>query len=372
MTVSNKLSIKNFRLQPADSDFLDRKIGAKGEVFYDNTSNTIRVFDGAAQGGKSLAKTDLSNVSNADFLSKANAAGVGGGGGAGNSFTTIAIAGQSNVVADAAADTLTLVAGSGLSITTNASTDTITFTPGNTFGRISVAGQSDVLASSAGDNLNIVAGTNVTITTDPALNTVTINSVGAGGASNSFSTISVSGQTNVVADSTTDTLTLVAGTGMTITTNATSDTITFTSASGVTNFSDTTDANNAGLTIDEVYLPAITMLNVSNSGSAAYLFDQYSGNNPTIYAVGGFTIGFKLNVSGHPFLIQDGAGNNYNTGLVHVSTTGTVVTGSAAQGQVSGTLYWKIPASISGTYRYQCSIHAPMVGAIGVKNIVSL
>lgn len=372
MSVLNKISIKNLRLQPADSDFLDRKIGFKGEVFYDNLSNSIRIYDGTGQGGKTLAKSDLSNVTNADFLSKANAAGVAGGGGAGNSFTNISVAGQSNIVADAGADTLTLVAGSGLSITTNSSTDTITFTPGNTFGRIQVTGQSDVVASNAGDNLNIVAGTNVTITTDPALNTVTINSVGAGGASNSFSTIAVAGQTNVVADSTTDTLTLVAGTGMTITTNASTDTITLTSSSGVTNFSQMTDANNAGLTIDEIYLPAITVLNVSASGNTAYLFDQYGGNNPTVYAVGGFTIAFKLNISGHPFLIQDPTGNNYNTGLVHVSTTGTVVTGSAAQGQVSGTLYWKVPSSISGNYRYQCSIHAPMVGAVSIKNIVSL
>ncbi len=41
-------------------------------------------------------------------------------------FSTIAVAGQSNVVADAASDTLTLVAGSNVTITTNATTDTIT------------------------------------------------------------------------------------------------------------------------------------------------------------------------------------------------------------------------------------------------------
>jgi len=43
-----------------------------------------------------------------------------------NLFSTIAVAGQSNVVADTTSDTLTLVAGSGIAITTNASTDTIT------------------------------------------------------------------------------------------------------------------------------------------------------------------------------------------------------------------------------------------------------
>jgi hypothetical protein len=42
-----------------------------------------------------------------------------------------------------------------------------------------------------------------------------------------FSTIAVAGQANVVADSTTDTLTIVAGTNVTITTNATADSVTF-------------------------------------------------------------------------------------------------------------------------------------------------
>lgn len=47
-----------------------------------------------------------------------------------------------------------------------------------------------------------------------------------------FKTIRVAGQSNVVADSNTDTLTLVAGTNMTITTNASGDTITFAASGG--------------------------------------------------------------------------------------------------------------------------------------------
>jgi hypothetical protein len=47
-----------------------------------------------------------------------------------------------------------------------------------------------------------------------------------------FSTIAVSGQSDVVADTTTDTLTFVAGSNMTITTTAGSDTITFASSGG--------------------------------------------------------------------------------------------------------------------------------------------
>ena len=49
-------------------------------------------------------------------------------GGAANAFSTLAVAGQSNVVADAETDTLTLAAGTGMTLTTDASTDTITFT----------------------------------------------------------------------------------------------------------------------------------------------------------------------------------------------------------------------------------------------------
>ena len=55
---------------------------------------------------------------------------------------------------------------------------------------------------------------------------------GGGGSSNSFETIAVSGQSDVVADSATDTLTLVAGSNMTITTNASGDSVTFASSGG--------------------------------------------------------------------------------------------------------------------------------------------
>jgi plastocyanin len=114
------------------------------------------------------------------------------------------------------------------------------------------------------------------------------------------------------------------------------------------------------------------MLNVTNSGASAYLFtNQYGGGNPTIYAISGTTIAFNLNVAGHPFLIRF-SGANYDTGLIHVSTTGTISTGSMAQGKTSGTLYWQVPYSISGNYGYLCSFHSGMTGTITVKDIATL
>jgi plastocyanin len=242
------------------------------------------------------------------------------------------------------------------------------------FSTIEVAGQPEVVANSGEETLTVVAGTNITITTNNTAKSLTINSTAEGGggvASNSFSTISVTGQNNVVADSSTDILTLIAGTGITVTTNATNDSITINNST--TAFSNLTDVTTASLTVDKFYLPAMTMLDVTNSGASAYRFDQYgSSDNPTIYAITGTTIAFDLNATGHPFLIQTPSGVNYNTGLVHVTPAGVVTTGAAAQGKDSGTLYWKVPTDISGGYRYQCSIHAPMVGSITVKTINTL
>ena len=675
------LALDALRIIPRDTDFLDRRMGSRGEIFYDRTANTLRLYDGATASGINLAKDDLTNVSNTDFLAKATSAGFSGGvqtGVAGriayypsngsqvndlaeltwlddstntlvlsgviditgqknrirfhwdayadliaevspvnyhgmvahvhdtgklyyahngawvpvaaesslpNTFSTIVVAGQSSVIADSIADTLTLVAGSNITITTNAGTDTITinsttstgsitfvgttidsadssaitFTPtvafdsdvvvGNeivfadgsrqatsavgvpgptgpqgptgasgagtgdvlssgggyvdnaiirydgttgtiiqnssatisdaglltatnfsgggaaltalnatqltsgtvpdarfpatlpavsganltalpatlpaasgvnltalnateltsgtvpvlrlgasgtrnattylrgdntwaavsgggssdSFATIAVAGQSSVVADSATDTLTLVAGTGITITTDAGTDTVTITNSGTN--QNTFSTIAVAGQSSVIADSATDTLTIAAGTGISITTTDGTDTVTITStvSSGATAFTGLTDRSN--LTVDQFYLPAITRLDVTaNVGNTAYRFDQYGAtDDPTIYAINATTIAFNLTGAGsHPFLIQDNTGTNYNTGLVHVTTGGTVTTGASAQGQTSGTLYWKIPDSISGNYRYQCQSHASMVGTITIKNFGSI
>jgi hypothetical protein len=69
------------RIIPRDAGFLNRNSGTRGEIFYDQAANTLRIYNGSTVGGVSLAKSDLTNVSNSDFLTKANLAGVSGGGG---------------------------------------------------------------------------------------------------------------------------------------------------------------------------------------------------------------------------------------------------------------------------------------------------
>jgi len=394
-----------------------------GQVLKWNGTNWVPASDVASGGGGTDADT-LDGLDSTYYLNFTNLSNKP------NIFNTIAVTGQSSVIADTANDTLTLTGSGGVSITTNSTTDSITISSvtygisaetatggvnlrltgsnsstddvklaagsnvtltrtdantitisasasggsaSNSFETISVAGQSNVVADSSTDTLTLVAGTGITITTDASSDSITITNSASGASA--FGTVAVAGQSNVVADSTNDTITLVAGTGISITTDSSSDTVTITNtvSAGATAFTGLSDVSTASLTIDKIYLPAISMLTVTNNGAVAYRFDQYgTTDDPTIYAINGTTIAFNLNVTGHPFLIQDSGGTNYNTGLVHVATNGTVATGSSAQGQTQGTLYWKIPSSISGNYRYQCGAHAGMVGTIVVKDFSTL
>lgn len=74
------------------------------------TGTTIQVAQAGASSSGYLSSTDWNT-----FNGKAS-----------NSFTTIAVATQSDIVADSATDTLTIAAGTGVSITTDALTDTLT------------------------------------------------------------------------------------------------------------------------------------------------------------------------------------------------------------------------------------------------------
>ena len=149
-----------------------------------------------------------------------------------NAFSNVAVTGQDTVAADGKTDTLNLAAGTGITITTDATTDTVTITSSvtapNTFGTIAVAGQNSVVADSTTDTLTLTAGTGITITTDDTTDTVTITNSATG--ANAFGNVAVAGQNTVAADSTNDTLTLAAGTGITITTNDTTDTVTITNS----------------------------------------------------------------------------------------------------------------------------------------------
>lgn len=395
----------------------------------DNTTQDILFEEGA---NVSLTRVDANTISISASLSGAGVA---------TSFSTIAISGQPNVIADSSADTLTLIAGTNISLVADGTNDTITINntqtvqQQNTFANIVVQAQPTITADIPADNLTLVGEGGITITTNATTDTVTFtgptvpatlddltdvqisvtptdgqvlkynaalaqwvpgtDNSGAGGtASNSFETISVAGQTSVIADSSTDTLTLVGAGGITITTDANSDTITLTGTPGASTLNDLTDVeiggvgNNLSLgqvlsydgvswknyptfTLDRLVLSAYTALDVVNNSLLSYRFTNFTGNtdNPTLYFKAGLTVAFNLNTlqGTHPFAILDQSGANYDTGLVHITRDGVVSTGASAQGKISGTLYWQIPRDTVGRYQYICTLHPAMVGNIFIE-----
>jgi len=115
-------------------------------------------------------------------------------------------------------------------------------------------------------------------------NNLTINSstgvldAQTGASVNCFSTIAISGQNSVTADSNNDTLTLAAGTGITLATNASSDTITINASGGGgsslqsrTTAQGSTSATHADGTAEDVDITAaktFALLKVETSAAA--------------------------------------------------------------------------------------------------------
>ena len=107
--------------------------GVQAAAFGDNVSNFTNDA-GYATGGGSASGTNTGDQ---------------------NLFSTIAVSGQSNVVADSASDTLNLVAGTNVTITTDAGTDSIT-----------------INASGGGAVDSVVSGTNISVDDTDAANPI--------------------------------------------------------------------------------------------------------------------------------------------------------------------------------------------------------
>jgi hypothetical protein len=154
-----------------------------------------------------IGATGFTNLTNATDIRGA----TGASGTTPNSFTTIAVTGQNNVVADQANDTLTLVAGANISITTDSNTDSVTISSNataaqNTFAVVT-GNAGTATADLPADTLAITGGTgistNATDTPDGLVITNTgVTSVVAGtgigvSASTGGVTISNNGVTTV-------------------------------------------------------------------------------------------------------------------------------------------------------------------------------
>ena len=143
------------------------------------------------------------------------------------------------------------------------------------------------------------------------------------------------------------------------------------SGGGSSTFATLTEIALADLDVHDIAVPATSVHVMTPNGSSSYRSDIHgTTDNPTIYVNAGETIAFDLTgVTGsHPFQIQTTSDAAYSTGLIHIATDGARTTGSSAQGKTTGTLYWKVPGSISGDYEYICTAHSSMKGTITIAD----
>jgi len=157
-----------------------------------------------------------------------------------------------------------------------------------------------------------------------------------------FGTIAVSGQTNVVAGTSSDTLTLAAGTNMTITTTPASKTVTFASTAGGGNVSNsgTPTLNQMAQWTDATHIQGVTTVPIAQggTGAATVAANTVFGNNTGSTAAPGFQ---TLTDSQVPDVLTLTRASNL--------TTNGIVTASSANGTLgSGSLTGDVTTSGAG------------------------
>ena len=200
-------------------------------------------------------------------------------------------------------------------ISQDSGTDTLAGVAMSTNGQLLIGGTSGPAAAT------LTAGNNVTITN--ADNAITLDVSAAGDA---FKTIAVSGEDDIVADGTADTLTLVGGTGTTITTNASSDTITIAAGANVVEINEYT--GNGSTT---AY--TLSSSTVSENELMVYMDGVYQHHNT--YAVSGTTLTFDTNVpNGAKVEVYHMRSVNISN-MVQSAVAGTLMDVSGATGDVT-------------------------------------
>ena len=221
---------------------------------------------------------------------------------------------------------------------------------------------------------NLTIGGDLTVSGNIVLDSISFDDINSNGSASFANNLSVTGNTTLTNVTASGVLSVTGNTTLSnLAVSGSANISTLTSTSGLLTSRTNIFVDGFAFSSNANVRTGVTTFAVVNSGSGAYLFDQYSGNNPDIYLHPGQTVSFNINASGHPFLIrQSNGGTLYNVGLTHVSTAGVVTTGSDAQAKQTGTLIWKVPSVLAGnTYVYQCQNHSVMVGNLIIQTTVS-
>ena len=209
--------------------------------------------------------------------------------------------GDTTTYAITSGDVLQIVSGTGISSNFTAKNVlTITNTAPNVTTNISITHNANNISvnSSDGTNGTVNAATTSLAGVMTSTDKTKLDGIATGAEvnQNAFSNIAVSGQTTVAADAKTDTLTLIAGNNIAITTNATNDSVTISNISlyATCATAAATAAKTASMTGFKLYTGAVVYIKFTYANTAA---------NPTlnINSTGAkpLTIGGVAMVSGH-------------------------------------------------------------------------
>jgi hypothetical protein len=129
----------------------------------------------------------------------------------------------------------------------------------------------------------------------------------------------------------------------------------------------------ATITIPTLNLPSNVAYNVAANGSGAYsITGSGIGENRNIgplYRGATYTFNLDTSLANHPFYITTDNGTGFVSGQ-YVGEYTTGVTGSRGNGQAGyNVLTFVVPQNAPDVLYYQCGNHAPMRGAITIKNL---
>ena len=333
--------------------------GWKKIIGEDHSLGDLGDVDMTVGGGPSDGQVIKWNAGNSAWEpANDDSSGGGGGGSTQNLFEGIS-ADTGSTTASAPTDVLTVAGGTNIS--TAIAGDTLTINMSGTLGDANqnaygVIGSDsgNKTASSTTATINIIGGTGISSAISGDNLTITNDSPNI--AQEVYETITGdSGSTT--AQLATSSLAISGGNG--ITTAVTSNTVTLNAdlyLSGSASANDNIIFN--GTSWDPVESPTIGFT-VTSNGSSAYRFAgggvDASTDDPTIYVYRGFTYRFNnVTGAGHPFALRQTSG-------------GSAVT-EGVSGSDQGIQFWTVPMDLSPgtTYVYQCTLHPAMVGNLTV------
>jgi len=330
--------------------------GWKKIIGEDHSIGDLGDVDMTVGGGPSDGQVMKWNSANSAW-EPANDDSSGGGGGGGTTQNLFESVNADTGTTTASAATDTLIIAGGTNIATAITGDTVTI---NMTGSLGDANQNayGVIGSDSGNKtagsttatINLVGGTG--ISTAVSGDDLTITNDSPNVIQEVFRTVTGDSGTTTAALST-STLNVAGGQG--VTTVATSNTLTvnadlYLASSASENQSIVFN----GTSWDPVESPTVGF-DITGPNNSSYRFSgggvNSSTDNPTIYVYRGFTYRFNnTTTAGHPFALRQTSG-------------GTAVT-DGVSGDQQGVQFWTIPQSLAAgtTYVYQCTMHPAMVG----------